>query len=393
MLADMAGRNDPLMLSDLRSLQQKYKPDDTRPIELAIKLLSEYGLLDATDESGFEWEVPHIVGEFLRHLTMRQRLAAPGQLTPLIDEIAHLTEDFRQAVEQEDVDLVRIAGTGLKQGLDAARALSQQNHQAVLHEIMRIKSRQDNRSLRERYLFITQLQERHLTPLGALVDVGGAMEQRAAELIAVARGARERMSNNPYVPEIATRIIASVRKLKDVAWTDFHSCLREVTPLFKQIRRDHALAASVSTTLERVGREGVRALDEVVAQLPIARWRPDGLFSAYVLTDYLAGVAEHANRPDPGPIRMDEAAGRTDPSMKVLDFEQAALELRAAGQQPDLLQWLFACYPDFPEQQRLHGMMHLGAHPDFAVSIGDSRALLETADADYSYFPIRIARA
>jgi hypothetical protein len=384
----MAEHGESVGLSDMRSLHQKHKPDDLRPTDRLAELLEEFGLFEKSADSDLAWEVPHIVGEFLRHLSMRQRLAAPGLLAPIIEEVALLTEELRQAVVATDLDRIRNTSANIKQALDAARSLSRENYRAILHEVMRIKSRQDNRTLRERFLFISQLHERHLAPLGGLVDVGGEMERRAAELIAVARAARDSMVNDPFIPAIAAKIVSSVRRMKDEAWEDFHSALREVTPLFRQIRRDHALATSISILLESLRRQGVKALDGIIDRLQIARWRADNVFSRFAIEDYLAGVEQHAHRPEQDPILTTDDQGSAP---FVLDAIEVAAQLEADGEQPDLLRWLIERYADFPDQQILQAFHGVAENPVFAAAPGEVREFIDTVDARYTYHPIRIS--
>lgn len=389
MLSDLASRGESVSVGDLRSLLQKYHPEGERAPEKVAELLEQFGLFEKAVDSDTSWEVPHVIGEFLRHLSMRQRLSAPGLLGPIIEEIARLSEDLRLAFEAADLDRIRLTSNSIKQALDAARGLSRSNSQAIGNEVMRIKTREDHRTLRERYLFITHLHEKHLTPLGAMVEVGGEMERRANELIAVARLGRTSMPDDPLVPELTSKIIAAVRRLKDDAWSDFHSSLREVTPLFQQVRRDHALAVVISRQLDRVGREGAKALDDVDARLPIARWRPEGVFSSYDLEDYLAGVANYVANPDPGPLASfsDSAA---PPVLDVADVVEALL---ADGEQRDLLAWIIRTFSAYPDQQLLQAFHNISSSPDFQCAHADLPVQAETAEAIYTYYPLQATNA
>lgn len=384
LLADLSTRGEPVSLGDLRSLLQKYNPDDSRPPDKLAGYLEQYGLFEKAADSDSSWEVPHVIGEFLRHLSIRQRLSAPGMLGPIIEEIARLTEDLRIAFESVDIDRVRLASNSIKQALDAARGLSRSNSQAIMNEVMRIKTREDRRTLRERYLFITHLHEKHLSPLGALVEVGGEMERRTNELIAVARHGGTSMPDDPFVPELTSKIISSVRRLKDEAWADFHSSLREVTPLFRQIRRDHMLAVSISRQLDRVAREGAKGLDDAVGQLPIARWRADNIFNSYALEDYLAGVANYVANPDPGPL----ASLSDSLAPQVLDTTEVIEKLLAAGEQNDLLAWIVRTFDVYPDQQLLQAFHGISISSDFRCAHADNPVQTETAEAIYTYYPM-----
>lgn len=384
LLADLSSRGEPIGLGDLRSLLQKHNPDNPRPADKVAAYLEQYGLFERAADSDSSWEVPHVIGEFLRHLSMRQRLSAPGMLGPIIEEIVGLTEDLRLAFESADIDRIRLASGSIKQALDAARGLSRSNSQAIMNEVMLIKTREDRRTLRERYLFITHLHEKHLSPLGALVEVGGEMERRANELIAVARHGSTLMPDDPFVPELTSKIISSIRRLKDEAWGDFHSSLREVTPLFRQIRRDHALAVSISRQLDRVAREGAKGLEGAVGRLPIARWRADNIFNSYALEDYLAGVANYVANPDPGPL----ASLSDSVAPLVLDTNDVIEKLLVAGKQDDLLAWIVRTFDDYPDQQLLQAFHGISVSSDFQCAHGDHPVQTETPEAVYTYYPM-----
>lgn len=383
LLSDLASRGESVSIGDLRSLLQKHHPDGERAPEKVAELLEQFGLFEKAADSDTSWEVPHVIGEFLRHLSMRQRLSAPGLLGPIIEEVALQTEDLRQAFEAADIDRVRLASNSIKQALEAARGLSRGNSQAIMNEVMRIKTREDLRSLQERYLFITYLHEKHLAPLGALVEVGGEMEQRASELIAVAKQGHNSMPDDPFVPELTSKIIAGVRRLKDEAWSDFHASLREVTPLFRQIRRDHRMAVAISRQLDRVGREGTKGLDKVVDLLPISRWRPDNVFSTYALEEYLSGVANYVTNPDPGPL----ATLSDSVAPPVLDPDEVVESLLAAGEQRDLLAWIVSTFGVYPDQQLLQAFYNISGAPGFQCAFGDQPVQTETETAVYTYFP------
>lgn len=388
-LSDLASHGESVSLGDLRSLLQKHHPEGERAPDKVAELLEQYGLFEKAVDSETSWEIPHVIGEFLRHLSMRQRLSAPGLLGPIIEEVARLTEELRQAFEAADIDHIRLASNSIKQALDAARGLSRGNSQAIVNEVMRIKTREDRRTLRERYLFITHLHEKHLTPLGSMVEVGGEMERRANELIAVARHGRTLLPDDPFVPELSSKIIAAVRRLKDDAWSDFHSSLREVTPLFRQVRRDHALAVAISRQLDRVGRDGAKGLDGVEARLPIARWRPEGVFSTYDLEDYLAGVANYVSNPDPGPL----ASIGDSVAPLVLDVAEVIEALLAAGDQQDLLAWIFRTFGAYPDQQLLQAFHNISGSPDFKCAHADQPVQAATVEAIYTYYPMQATNA
>lgn len=387
LLAHLVEGNDAVSLPELRSLLSKYQPDESRSSEQVVELLVQLGLLEASPESDAAWEVPHAAGEFFRHLSMRQRLATPGQLSPIIGEIQDLSDNLRKAIDVGDLDRLRVYGGRAKDVVESARALSRENYRAIVHEVMRIKTHQDKRNLRERYLFIYELHEKHLQSLASLVEVGGETDERTAELLAVIRYAREALPHAPFVPEWASKIGAAVKRLREECLADFHSAVREVTPLFKQIRKDHALALAVSSLLDRVGRQGASALDDIATRMPISRWRAENLFSAYVVEDYLAGVAEHAQHPDMGPLSVPDTVG---PAAHLIDPEEVVNHLMSAGSQSNLFDWLLGSYGAHGDNQILQAFHALVESAEFENEPAPEPASTTTSEAIYTYYPIRI---
>lgn len=387
LLAHLAEGSDAASPSEFRSLLSKYHAEETRSPEQVVELLVQVGLLETSPDSDANWEVPHAVGEFLRHLSMRQRLATPGQLAPLISEVQDLSDNLRKAIDAGDLDQMRVYGSRAKDVVEAARALSRENYRAIVHEVMRIKTHQDKRNLRERYLFIYELHEKHLKSLASLVEVGGETDVRTAELLVVVRYAREKLPHAPFVPEWASKIGATVKRLREECLSDLQSAVREVTPLFKQIRRDHALALAVSSLLDRVGRQGARALDDIEKHLPIARWRAENLFSAYAVEDYLAGVAEHTQHPDMGPLSVPNIA---TPITLLLDPEEVANDLRSAGSQSNLFDWLLASYGTHDDNQILQAFHAVVSSTEFRSEPANEPISTTTSEAIYTYYPLRI---
>lgn len=386
-LAHLAQSGEAVSLPELRSLLSKYQPNDMRSPEQVVELLVQFGLLETSPDSDTAWEVPYAVGEFLRHLSMRQRLATPGQLSPIIAEIQELSDGLRKAIDASDLDRMRLYSGRVKEIVESARAFSRENYRAIVHEVMRIKTRQDKRNLRERYLFISDLYDKHLKSLAGLVEVGGETDLRTAELLAVVRYARETLPQDPFVAEWSSKIGSSVRRLREESLADFQSAVREVTPLFKQIRKDHALALSVSSLLDRVGRHGIRALDQIANQLLIAKWRSENLFSSYAVEDYLVGVIEHTQHPDLGPLSVSDPSGDFE---QLLDAEEVMAVLKQAGRQSNLFDWLLSKYGKYEDNQILQALHVIAANADFDVDPAIEQMSTTTSEAIYTYHPLRI---
>ena len=219
-----------MTLSEIRSFIELKLPKEERDAEGIVATMEQNGLLEVSVESESAWEVPHAVAEFIRHLSNRQRLTSPDRISAILSEIARQTTLLHDAFSSMDKDAAMLAWKVLQQGLEDARGISKANHEAILQNIMSIKSKSDNRSLRERFLFIQELHTRYLSVLGGIVDVGGEMDQRLTELIGVIKRGASAMGNEPGVPEMSEKMLFLIKRLREDAWGHYHSAMKEVAP-------------------------------------------------------------------------------------------------------------------------------------------------------------------
>ncbi|MBI5436144.1 MAG: hypothetical protein HY937_03415 [Nitrosomonadales bacterium] len=384
-----AGENSlsrSMTLSEIRSFVELRMPKEERDTEGIVAAMEQNGLLEESVESESAWEVPHAVAEFIRHLSSRQRLTSPDRISAILSEIARQTALLHDAFSSMDKDAAIHAWKILQQGLEDARCISKANHEAILQNIMAIKSKSDNRSLRERFLFIQELHSRYLSVLGVIVDVGGEMDQRLTELIGVIKHGAGAMGNEPGVPEMSEKMLFLIKRLREDAWTHYHSAIKEVAPLFKQIRHDHGLASSASRVLELVGKNGAVALKPVVEQVKVSKWYEENLFSNYPLEDYVGGVREYTRRPDLGPLSVG-----IEESIPVLLDEQAlCAEVEELGHIPDFLKWIFERYDGYDEHSLINAFHNSLMKNTYATKVSGDKARVDTARSSFQYNPVTI---
>lgn len=375
-----------MTLSEIRSFIELKLPKEDRDAEGIVAAMEQNGLLEVSVESDSAWEVPHAIAEFIRHLSNRQRLTSPDRISAILSEIARQTALLHDAFSSMDKDAAMHAWKVLQQSLEDARGISKANHDAILQNIMSIKAKSDNRSLRERFLFIQELHTRYLSVLGGIVDVGGEMDQRLTELIGVIRRGVGAMGNEPGVPEMSEKMLFLIKRLREDAWGHYHSAMKEVAPLFKQIRHDHGLAATASRVLELVGQKGAVALQPVVEQVKVSRWSVDNLFSNYPLEDYVSGVREYTRRPTLGPLSF--GGGESIPVL--LDEQALRAEIEDMGRIPDFLKWIFERYAGYDEHSLVNAFHNILVQNTYAATVAGAEATLDTARSSFQYNPVTI---
>lgn len=183
LLETLAHRGHGVSLSSIYDTLKVVAPDQARSPKEVADVLVANGLLDRSPEADGEWEIPPAVTDFVLHLAKRQRLMAPGELKGLLLDVDEEVYALARLVGQREVSLVNTSALRLVTYLQRAQKLCTDHHAAVLVKVTEIKMREDNRSLRERYAFISSLYERHIKPMQGLVDRDGILAKLLERLL------------------------------------------------------------------------------------------------------------------------------------------------------------------------------------------------------------------
>lgn len=378
--------NRSMSLSEIVSCIEVRLPKETRDVTALVANLEQNGLLEESIESASSWEVPHAVAEFVRYLSNRQRLSSPEHISAILIEISRQTSALFTAFSSMDKDAAMHSWKILQQGLEDARGISRANHDAILQNVLSIKSKSDNRTLRERFIFIHELHNRYLSVLGVIVDVGGEMDVRLTELISVIKHGLSVMGTEPGMADMSERMLLLIKRLREEAWLYYHSAMKEVAPLFRQIRFDHGLAASASRALELFGRHGPTVLKPVEEQVRIARWYNENLFSNYPLEDYVSGVLEYAQNAAPGALITEPDV---DLPLMVNEADIRA-EIEELGHISDLLQWLLTQHVGYNEHGLVDVFHQILTNSDYEFKVAKTISLFSTKQSCFEYNQVSV---
>ena len=386
-LERMADKQSLVSAHEMRDLLVKYLPKEERPPQTVLALLEECGILERSAESNSEWELVHVFGDFFRHLSSRQRLSSPGILISILEDISYQTGELNKAIDGKSSEVVLARCREIKDRLDEVRHVSESRHAAVIHEVMKIKARTDERSVHERYAFISDMYEHHIEPLRSIVDPGGEMDKRLNELSLAIKKGLTIFSNDPHVPEILVRLGATMVRLERETLAHFAAAFKEVLPLYNQLRRDAHLARAVSRQLDALSRDGCSSLAKLLQeQVPISKWRMESLFSSGAMEIYLSGVTKHtqsASEPLVTTAAFGASANRYIDPFDLMDKVNESKPIK------DTLRWLFDSYPDKTEHSILAAYQEI-LQNDIQCSF-DSMMTSHAVDlAIYHYFPLRI---
>ena len=386
-LERMADKQSLVSVHEMRDLLAKYLPKEERPPQAVLALLEEYGILERSAESNSEWELVHAFGDFFRHLSSRQRLSSPGILISILEDILYLTGELHKAIDGKSSEVVLARCREIKDRLDEVRHVSESRHDAVIHEVMKIKARTDKRSVHERYAFISDMYEHHIEPLRSIVDLGGEMDKRLNDLLLVIKNGLADLSNDPHAPEILARLSATVIRLERETLSHFSAAFKEVLPLYKQLRRDAHLARAVSKQLDALSRDGCGPLAKLLQeQVPISKWRAESLFLSGTMENYLSSVSECVQSAPEPLVTMAVAGASANRYIDPFDLLDRVNESKPIK---DTLRWLFDSFPDKTEHSVLAAYQEI-LQNDIQYSFDSAMTSHAIGSAIYHYFPLRI---
>ncbi|MEQ1532834.1 MAG: hypothetical protein HOO97_01985 [Sideroxydans sp.] len=383
----MADKQLVVTIHELRDLLEKYVPKEERSAQAILGLFEECGILEKAPGSDSEWELVHAFGDFFRHLSNRQRLASPGILISILEDISYQTEELQKAIEANSSDLVIARCKSVRDRLDEVRHVSESRHAAVIHEVMKIKARTDKRSVHERYDFISDMYLHHIEPLRSIINPGGEMDKRLNVLLLVIKKGLSDFSNDPIAPETLTRLSSAVIRLEKEALAHFSAAFKEVLPLYNQLRHDAQLARAVSKQLDAVSRAGCGTLVKLLQdQMPIARWRAESLFASGTMEDYLSSVSEYIQSAPEPLVTSSTSSTSADRYIDPFELLDRVNESKPIG---DALRWLFEAFPDKTEHSVLAAFQEI-LQNDIQYSFESEMTSHVVGSATYHYFPVRI---
>ncbi|CAD6547686.1 hypothetical protein ACFQ3P_25950 [Paraburkholderia sabiae] len=386
-LEALAHRGHGVSLGLLHDTLWSVMPGRAPSAHAVAELLSANGLLEPSPEADGEWEIPPAVADFVLHLARRQRLLAPGELQGLLGDLGQEADALARLVRAQDTVLLEGVALRLIDYVQRAHKLCGDHHSAVLAAVAAVKTRDDRRTLRERYVYIRDIYERHLVHMQHLVDSDGLLDSLLDRVLAISREAAHLIDASVTTSNPLRRLRAHVLQLKRDARRNFHESYNEVFPLYSKLRRDHELAASAAIVLEAFGRRGSGGWN-MVAEMPVAYWTEESLFTDYALEDHLWQVQEYTEDVIPPLVTLDTSGVARAPDP--LYMHEVIDRLRQDAPVPDVLAWLFASYCGQSETELLCAYQEIASDSSLAAAWSDEETHALFCGVRYSYYPIRI---
>ncbi len=348
LLKDLFYRNGGITDADLRELIIRNRNEnDSSPDYLADQLV-RLRIIEPSPDATARYEITNPVKNLMRFLLQEQRLTSAAIIQAYLNDLEQSQQELDGAIRQSRSVWIERALNEINETLERIRQDSRANREAVINEVMAVKSNKERRSVRERFEIINRLWTRYLEPLRDLIDVRKSMDAALDGLERVMRSGANAFDLDGALSREFYRSRTRLTRLRREISTDFHESLREVEPLYESLRQDSELVRGASRALERIGKEGLKnlAFPDLLA-IPSSR-QQEGLFSDLALESYLYGI--HGYEPEAAPALP---APEQRPPVAYVKPEEIIDQLATDLPVQDVLKWIITNYGQLPFSEML----------------------------------------
>ena len=386
LLQDLFHRREGCTEADLRGLIAATTTDSAPSPTHIIEQLLALGIIEPIPDATATFELTAPVQNLLSYLLREHRLTSAKEIQAHLTDLDELRAELDAASQQNLGPQALRALNDISQLIERIRQGSHSNREAIIGEVIQLKSNRGRRSAKERFEIINRLWTRYLEPMRDLIDVKKAMDASLDDLERCLLVNAKTFAIDGSLSREFSRCRARLLRLRREMTEDFSESIREIEPLYRSLKRESELVRGASLALEKLDRSGVASVQipELMA-LPILRF--EGLFSDTFLESYLSGIKGY----EPGQPQPLVATPEAPPPECILP---SALLARLAAALPvdDLLAWLLAEYPEagVGELVRAYGRIFL--RPTSAMQFAGEERCYALPNATLIARPLRLEK-
>ena len=375
LLLDLFYRREGFAEADLRNLIEGSRSDEDPAPATVIDQLQSFNFIEPIPDATASFELTAPVQNLLSFLLREHRLTSTKVLQVYLTDLDDLREELDGAGSQQLGHQAARALNDIAQLIERIRQDSHSNREAIIGEVIKLKSNRERRSTRERFEIINHLWSRYLEPLRDLIDVKKAMDASLDDLDRSLTANGRTFALDGALAREFSRCRARLLRLRREMSEDFYESIREVEPLYVSLKKESELVRGASLALERLDRSGLSSL-HLQEMMAIPVWRIEGTFADTSLESFLHGIKGYTPGIAPPIAEMAEIAR---PEF-ILPSELYA-RLSAALPVDDLLAWLLENYPQagVGELVRAYGRVFLRVPETMYSSNEEQRYLLPEA--------------
>jgi len=386
LLVELYQRRDGITEAELLKLVRDFTADGRPSANYILDRLRELGFIDYAPHASAQYEMTRPFAELMGSLLREYRLTSVEVIRSYFTAMDSMAGEISQAIKDDNGDLMVRALRDASEHVERMRHDSRRNRDEVINTAMRVKSNRDRIPPLRRYVIINRLWNRYLSPLRDMIDTQKAMDASLDRMERALEDAEKSFQMDGAVLPTIQMSRARVRRLRRDVVLDFRESIREIAPLYEELRRENALARGASHSLEMIAKRGLSAMG-LPQLLGICNWQQHGLFSDAALKAYFITLSGYV--PTRPPAISEGAADSAREHIPLEEFDAGVIESLPIE---DAIAWLREAYPAVPlgTLLKLYGRMHSGryAHPCF----GEETERYRISDAVVTAYPMNLKR-
>ncbi|EIU3464052.1 TPA: hypothetical protein ACGW8N_001459 [Pseudomonas aeruginosa] len=330
-----------------------------------------------------------LVLEFVRGLNREHELGLSAVLQARVQGIRDATERLNEAIEGNDLDLLR---QGAVQLIELFRQIAQQLDQdrhAILEIAEKAKSTEAHVPAERRYRQVLQAYDDYIEPMAEMMDSGpsGSFYRLLEDAERQIDYCQEKLAVQGalYTLRMLVRQAGfQVKELRRLGREVLKQCSDTLLPLREELRRHNSLSAAVSQLLGQVRKRG---LSRTFRQPDFPVWRAERPRRVTVGDEVLTIMAEALAYEPVSQAFPDEAPAESATELQFVDGVELRERLAASGPVPSLLDWIRTNYAYLDDATVLRLYHELVREPEWEFQQDDQKLSTDLNRLRVTHYP------
>lgn len=327
--------------ADLFALVRQHRSNGDPSVDHLEGKLHDLQIVEEKPGATAAYELRSQLRRYFDYLSSQHRLGTPERIEALLREARSLAERLDTMEDSLSPNRVSRYLRKIDDTLEELRAYSRRNREAIVADIVTLRSADRPMSSRERYAFILELWEEYLEPLRELIDERKFAARVFNGVERKLKNVQQQVAEGSAVATLARSTIDRLTRLQRDLMDDLYAALIEVAPLYEKLRRESFIAKGAGQLLNVLDEQAdveALGLTEWFA-VPVYTFR--GLFSDWDLQGYVQEVKHHEPTAPPSINRPAEVHQR-----RFVPWNTVKSRMQQALPLDDAVAWLIENYSD-----------------------------------------------
>jgi hypothetical protein len=331
---------------------------------------------------------PYVL-EFVRGLSREHELGLSAVLQARVQGIRDATDRLNEAIESNDLDLLRQSAVQLSELFrQIAQQLDQDRH-AILEIAEKAKSAETHVPAERRYRQVLQAYDDYIEPMAAMMDSGpsGSFYRLLEDAERQIDYCQEKLTvlGALYTLRMQMRQASfQVKELRRLGREVLKQCSDTLLPLREELRRHNSLSTAISQLLGQVRKRG---LSRTFRHPDFPVWRAERPRRVSVGDEVRTIMAEALAFEPVSQAFPEEAPAESAADLQFVDGVELRERLVASGHVPSLLDWLHVNYAHLDDAAVLRLYHELVEEPDWDFQQADQKRSTDLQRLRVTHYP------